>query len=124
MMTAKIPFAGKELSLPLPDGWKVVDTVRPVSHAKLTHVSASLWMRWIVRFGTKGPLRDMQPEPEERLCCAWRTSAGRRPTAQYFGAVLDYLLAHGAMPENMLVVFGLGVHRDMTARRRTTNWAT
>jgi lactate racemase len=36
------------------------------------------------------------------------------PTARFFGSLLDYLLAHGAQQKNMLVLFGLGVHRDMT----------
>jgi lactate racemase len=114
MTTVKIPFEKAELSLPLPDGWKIVDTVRPVSHAKLADVGRSLVDALDHPIGSKVPLRDRDLSTRRIVLCVDDISRPT-PTAQYFGPLLEYLLAHGARRENMLVLFGLGVHRDMTA---------
>jgi nickel-dependent lactate racemase len=113
MMTAKMPFEGGEISLPLPDGWKVMDTVRPVPHPKLDHLTGSLVDALDHPIGSTVPLRDRGLREKRILICVEDISRPT-PTARYFDALLDYLISHGAVPSKMLVLFGLGVHRDMT----------
>jgi nickel-dependent lactate racemase len=112
MSSVTLPFEKSEISLPLPDGWRILDTVRPVPHAKLADV--------------KGALVHALEHPIGAASLGGRSLAGKRivlcvddvsrptPTGQYFGTLVEYLLSHGAERENMLVLFGLGVHRDMT----------
>ncbi len=114
MTTEKIPFEKGEISLPIPDGWKIVDTVRPVPHAKVAHVDGSLVHALDHPIGSDVPLRDRNLGRKRIVLCVEDISRPT-PTAQYFGPLLDYLIAHGAQRENMLVLFALGVHRDMTA---------
>ena len=114
MTTVKIPFEKGEISLPIPEGWKIVDTVRPVPHAKVARVDGSLVNALDRPIGGDTPLRDRDLGRKRIVLCVEDISRPT-PTAQYFGPLLDYLLAHGAQRDNMLVLFGLGVHRDMTA---------
>jgi len=118
MTTIKIPLGAEELSLPLPDGWTVVGTVRPVSHPKLAHVGGRLVDALDHPIGSSGsttavPLRDRDLRHKRIVLCVDDISRPT-PTRVFFGALLDYLLAHGATPANMSILFGLGVHRDMT----------
>jgi lactate racemase len=113
MTTVKIPFEKGELPLPLPGGWKVLETVRPVSHAKVAHLGASLVDALDHPIGSPVPLRDRGLSKKRIVLCVDDISRPT-PTAQFFGPLLDYLFAHGARPENMLILIGLGVHRDMT----------
>jgi lactate racemase len=113
MNTVKVPFEKGELSLPLPDGWKLLDTVRPVPHAKVKDVNAALVHALDHPIGDRAPLWDRALAKKRIVLCVEDISRPT-PTAQYFGPLLDYLVAHGASPEKMLVLFGLGVHRDMT----------
>ncbi len=108
-----IPFEKGEISLPLPDGWQIVDTIRPVPHQKLADVGDSLVHALDHPIGTPMPLRDRSLGQKKIVLCVDDISRPT-PTAQYFGPLLEYLIAHGAVRSNMLVLFGLGVHRDMT----------
>lgn len=114
MTTMKIPLGREEIALPIPDGWTVVDTVRPVSHAKLIRVSGGLVDALNHPIGSTVPLYDRDLRNMRIVLCVEDISRPT-PTALYFGALLDYLIAHGALPKKMLILFGLGVHRDMTA---------
>jgi nickel-dependent lactate racemase len=114
MTTVRLPFEKGEISLPLPDGWKIVDTVRPVPHAKLAHLVGSLVNALDHPIGSKVPLHESDLGRSRIVLCVDDISRPT-PTAQFFGPLLDYLLSHGARRENMLVLFGLGVHRDMTS---------
>jgi lactate racemase len=113
MTTEKIPFENGDITLPLPEGWEILDTVRPVSYAKVAHLDASLLDALDHPIGSKVPLRDRVLSTRRIVLCVDDISRPT-PTAQFFGPLLDYLLAHGAQRKNMLVLFGLGVHRDMT----------
>jgi nickel-dependent lactate racemase len=117
MTPIKIPLGAKELSLPIPEGWTIVDTVRPVSHPKLEHVSGRLVDALDHPIGSSGavgvPLRDRDLRHKRIVLCVDDISRPT-PTRVFFGPLLDYLLAHGAVAENVHIVFGLGVHRDMT----------
>jgi nickel-dependent lactate racemase len=113
MTTVKIPFEKGEIALALPDSWEILDTVRPVSHAKVAHLDGSLVDALDHPIGSKVPLRDKDLSARRIVLCVDDISRPT-PTAQFFGPLLDYLLAHGAQRKNMLVLFGLGVHRDMT----------
>jgi len=110
----KIPFENTEIALNLPEDWQILDTVRPVPQARVVDVGASLVHALNYPIGTKIPLRDQNLRRKRIVLCVEDISRPT-PTAQFFGPLLDYLLAHGAQPKNMLVLFGLGVHRDMTA---------
>jgi len=110
----KLPFERDEISMPLPDGWKLVDTVQPLPRAKVPHVDGALVEALDRPIGSRVPLRDRDLGKKRIVLCVEDISRPT-PTAQYFGPLLDYLIAHGAQRENMLVLFGLGVHRDMTA---------
>jgi len=114
MKTATVPFENAEIDLPLPDRWQILDTVRPLHHAKVANVAGSLADALDHPVGSKVPLRDKNLGKSQIVLCVEDISRPT-PTAQYFGPLLDYLLAHGAQRENMLVLFGLGTHRDMTA---------
>ncbi len=114
MRTVNLPFEKGEISLPIPDGWEIVDTVRPVPHAKVAEVGGALVNALDHPVGSDVPLRDRNLAQKRIVLCVEDISRPT-PTAQYFGPLLDYLLAHGAQCENMLILFGLGVHRDMTA---------
>lgn len=114
MTAIKIPLGSEELSLPIPDGWQIVDTVEPNSHPKLEHVSGALVDALDHPIGSHVPLRDRDLRHKRIVLCVEDISRPT-PTRVYFHALLDYLLAHGATPANMIILFGLGVHRDMTA---------
>ena len=109
----KLPFEKSELSLPLPTGWKVQDTVRPVPHAKVAYLESALMDALDKPIGSHGPLRDRDLRDRRIVLCVDDISRPT-PTGQFFGPLLDYLLAHGAQREKMLILFALGVHRDMT----------
>lgn len=113
MTTIKIPLGSEEISLPIPDGWTIVDTVKPVPHARLTNVSGGLVDALDHPIGGTVALCDRDLRNKRIVLCVEDISRPT-PTALYFAALLDYLLAHGALPEKMLILFGLGVHRDMT----------
>jgi lactate racemase len=60
-------------------------------------------------FGSRVPPRDRNLSSRRIVLCVDDIS---RPTPRkFFGPLLDYLLANGAQRINMLVLFGLGVHR-------------
>jgi len=111
--TVKLPFEQGEIAVPLPDGWEVVDTVRPVSHAKLVDERAALLTALDHPIGTS-PLRDKELARKRIVICVEDISRPT-PTGRFFEALLDYLVSHGAAPANMLILFGLGAHRDTTA---------
>jgi len=113
MTTVKLPFEDKEIDLSLPADWRVLDTVKPVSHPKAEHLDGALIDALDHPIGSPVPLRDRDLRRRRIVLCVDDISRPT-PTGQFFGALLDYLLAHGAQAENMLVLFGLGVHRDMT----------
>jgi lactate racemase len=113
MTTVKIPFEKGQIALPLPKGWEILDTVRPVSHANVADLDGALVESLDHPFGSKVPLRDRNLSTRRIVLCVDDISRPT-PTAQFFGSLLDYLLANGAQRKNMLVLFGLGVHRDMT----------
>jgi lactate racemase len=113
LKTVKIPFENGHVSLPLPDDWEILDTIRPVPHAKVADLESSLVDSLDHPIGSKMPLRDRDLSKRRIVLCVDDISRPT-PTAQFFGHLLDYLLAHGAQRQNMLVLFGLGVHRDMT----------
>ncbi|HSI64346.1 MAG TPA: nickel-dependent lactate racemase [Candidatus Saccharimonadia bacterium] len=112
MTTVKIPFEKAELSLPLPESWKVVDTVEPLPHHKVEDVTPALRAALEAPVGTS-PLRDKDLASKSVVICLEDISRPT-PTGRFFGTLLDYLLEHGAVPNRMLILFGLGVHRDMT----------
>jgi len=113
MTTMQLPFENGDIALPLPDGWEILDTVRPVPHAKVAHLEDSLVDALDHPIGSKEPLRDRDLSTKRIVLCVDDISRPT-PTGKFFGPLLDYLLAHRAQPKNMLVLFGLGVHRDMT----------
>ncbi len=113
MKTVTLPFEKGEISLPLPDGWHVVDTVRPRPHLKLADEREYLVAALDCPIGTS-PLRAKELAGKRIVLCVDDISRPT-PTGRFFGILLDYLISHGAKPANMLVLFGLGVHRDMTA---------
>jgi nickel-dependent lactate racemase len=113
MPTVDIPFEQGILSVALPDGCQVVDTIRPLPHAKLEDESAGLIAALENPIGTS-PLRDRALAQKRVVICIDDISRPT-PTARYFGILLNYLVAHGPNPGNMLILFALGVHRDMTA---------
>jgi len=113
MPTVDIPFEQGVLSVPLPEGWQVVDTIRPLPHAKLEDEHAGLISALENPIGTS-PLRDKALAQKRIVICIDDISRPT-PTGRYFGTLLNYLVAHGANPGNMLILFALGVHRDMTA---------
>src|SRR6186713_628470 len=111
MTTVKLPFERGEISVPLPDGWKLIDTIHPLPRAKVPQVEGALVEALDHPIGSRVPLRDRDLGKKRIVLCVEDISRPT-PTAQYFGPLLDYLIAHGAQRENMLVLFGLGVHRD------------
>ena len=111
MTTVNLPFEEGELAVPLPEGWKIVDTVRPIPHDKLVDERAALLTALDHPIGTS-PLRDKDLATKRIVICVEDISRPT-PTDRFFKALLDYLLTHGAVPSNMLILFGLGVHRDM-----------
>jgi len=113
MTTVKIPFEHGELALPLPGDWTIMETVRPVHHSKVADLGAALVHALDHPHGTK-PLSARELSTTRIVLCVDDISRPT-PTAEFFVLLLDYLLAHGARRENMLILFGLGVHRDMTA---------
>jgi nickel-dependent lactate racemase len=113
MKTIRVPFEHGEIALELPDQWQILDTVRPVPHSKLADVGRSLVDALDHPIGSKVPLGERDLKKMRIVLCVEDISRPT-PTAQFFGPLLNYLLAHGAHRKNMLVLFGLGVHRDMT----------
>jgi nickel-dependent lactate racemase len=111
--TVKIPFEKAELTIELPEDWQVLDTVKPVNHAAFPDVSAALTRALNHPIGS-APLRDKNLGKKKILLCVEDISRPT-PTAKFFGPLVEYLLANGARKENILVLFGLGTHRDMTA---------
>ena len=57
--TVNLPFENGEIAVPLPEGWEIVDTVRPVPHAKLVDERAALLTELDHPIGTS-PLRDKE----------------------------------------------------------------
>jgi nickel-dependent lactate racemase len=112
MTTVNLPFEESEIAVPLPEDWEIVDTVRPVPHAKLVDERAALLTALDHPIGTS-PLRDKELARKRIVICVEDISRPT-PTGRFFGALLDYLVSHGAAPANMLILFGLGVHRDTT----------
>jgi nickel-dependent lactate racemase len=111
--TVNLPFEEGEIAVPLPEGWKIVDTIRPVPHPKLMDERGALLTALDHPIGTS-PLRDKELARKRIVICVEDISRPT-PTGRFFEALLDYLVSHGAAPANMLILFGLGVHRDMTA---------
>src|SRR5215470_9967436 len=106
MTTMQLPFEKGDIALPLPDGWEILDTVRPVPHAKVAHLEDSLMDALDHPIGSKVPLRDRDLSTKRIVLCVDDISRPT-PTGKFFGPLRDYLLAHGAQPKNMLVLFGL-----------------
>lgn len=113
MTSIKIPLGSEELSIPVPTGWKIVDTVQPNAHPKLDRVCDALIDALDHPIGSTERLRDRDLRHKRIVLCVEDISRPT-PTRVYFGALLDYLLTHGATPENLIILFGLGAHRDMT----------
>lgn len=111
--TVKIPFEKEEITLHLPEGWRLLDTVKPVDREKIADIPGALAQALDNPIGGGGALGSRDLSRKRIVLCVEDVS---RPTqtAKFFGPLLDYLLAHGAQPKNMLVLFALGSHRDMT----------
>ena len=109
----RIPFEKGDIALPLPHGWEVLDTIRPVSHSKLADLAGSLVNALDHPIGSRVPLHDRNLSTRRIVLCIDDISRPT-PTAQFLRPLLDYLLRHGAQRENMLVLFALGGHRHMT----------
>jgi nickel-dependent lactate racemase len=123
MTPVTIPFEKGDLALPLPNDWKILEIVRPVHHAKVAHLEASLVHALDHPIGTRTPLGGSDLGRKRIVLCVDDVSRPT-PTAEFFGILLDYLLKHGASRENMLILFGLGVHRDMTAEEARVKLGT
>ena len=113
MKTVRLPFEDGEISLSLPDDWQIADTIRPVPHRKLANERDALVEALNHPIGNPVPLGDRNLAEKKIVLCVDDISRPT-PTALYFGPLLEYLIAHGAQRSNMMVLFGLGVHRDMT----------
>ena len=121
MSTIHLPFEKAELEVPSPDTWEIIDTVRPVPHEKVRSVENALVSVLDHPIGTG---RDAVPLYErdlarKRIILCVEDISRPTPTAKFFGPLLDYLIHHGAVPSKMLILFGLGVHSDMTAEEAT-----
>ncbi len=114
MATIHLPFEKAEVAMSLPEHWRVLDTVRPVARQKVPYLESALMEALDHPIGCKRPLRDNHLGKKRIVICVDDISRPT-PTGQYFGPLLDYLLAHGAQREKVQVLFALGVHRDMTA---------
>lgn len=112
MATVQIPFERGEMTLPLPDGWQIVDTLRPLPHSKLADEATALLAALDSPIGA-APLRDRELAKMRIVLCVDDVSRST-PTGRCFGPLFEYLISHGALPGKMLILFGLGVHRDMT----------
>src|SRR3954462_1038837 len=84
MNTVNVPFENGELSLPLPDDWKIVDTIRPIPHSKVDHVDAALVQALDHPIGSQVALCDRNLARRRIVLCVEDISRPT-PTAQYFG---------------------------------------
>ena len=113
MKSATVPFENGRIGLHLPEAWQILDNVRPLPHSKVAHVGRSLVEALDHPVGGGVPLRERDLGKKRIVLCVEDISRPT-PTAQFFGPLLDYFLANGAQRKNMLILFALGVHRDMT----------
>jgi len=109
----RLPFCGKDLTLALPDDWRVSGVVAPVETPGLRDIKAGLLEALQHPVGCE-PLgnRDLSGL---RIVLAVDDISRPTPTRLFFGDLLQHLFDHGALKRDMVVVTALGVHREMTA---------
>lgn len=108
----RVPFCGQERVLNLPDTWEVTATPEPRQTPKMADIRAGLLEALANPVGCE-PLgsRDLSGL---RIVVAVDDISRPTPVHLFFRDLLDFLVEHGAVKEDLLVVTALGIHRPMT----------
>ncbi len=105
-----VPFEGNTLTVELPRSWRVASRVQPSPQSGLEDLDAGLREALEHPIGCPA-LRDLAGK---RIVIAVDDISRPTPLRRYFGALVAYLVDHGARREDLLVVTALGIHRAMT----------
>jgi len=110
--TVDIPWGKTTLSLVLPENWRLLGTLTPPGSPVLDSPAAELRERLASPIAA-APLRSRNLAAGRILIVV---EDGSRPTPvkQFFGVLVQELLAAGARKENLSLLTALGVHRPMT----------
>lgn len=107
----RFPFLGSQLVLELPGSWEVVSELHPAPAERISDVRAALIAALTHPVGCD-PLRALAGR---RICLAVEDITRPAPTHQWLPVIVSFLMERGARPEDLLILFGLGIHRAMTA---------
>jgi nickel-dependent lactate racemase len=107
-----IPFAGRDLPLKLPDGWRVAAELSPGEAPAVEDIPAALSSALNHPIGTEELTHD--DISGKKIVIAVDDISRPTPTYLFFGKLIDHLAERGARGEDILVLTALGVHRGMT----------
>lgn len=105
-----VPFLGRDLVLDLPPTWEVVADLRPSPAEPIPDLRSAL-QDALRRPVGRAPLGSLSGR---RVCLAVEDISRPTPTRRYLSFLLSYLHDLGARSEDIVILFGLGVHRPMT----------
>ena len=109
---------GREIRLPLPPGWQIVDTLRPRDEPALEDPAAALRNALATPIGAE----PVAPGAWAGLRVVIAVDDVSRPTPvhRFFASVLEWLRVAGVRDEDRLLIPALGIHRDMSAEEVAT----
>lgn len=114
MNTVRLLIKGKDISLNIPEGWKVISKLEPQTMPKINNLQQSLKESLMNPIGCSS--LNSNDLTDKKIVIAVDDITRPTPTHLYFGEVLDFLFKLGTKRENMLVMMATGTHRDMTEK--------
>jgi lactate racemase len=120
----KLPWGKAELSLDLPESWRVLGVLEPAQLAAVEDVGLAVRSALRETIGMPGLSRLVKPGM--RIAIVIDDDSRPTPVASLFPAVMFELQAGGVSAQAVTVVPALGIHRAMTevevARRIGPDW--
>lgn len=114
MNNITMPFVGHNLSMKLPDSWRILGELRPHSMPALGDLPSALHHALQQPIGC-APLSSSDLF-QKKIVIAVDDISRPTPLYRYFDVIIKFLVDHGASREKMLVVTSLGIHRPMTTQ--------
>ncbi|MFX1512986.1 MAG: nickel-dependent lactate racemase [Promethearchaeota archaeon] len=114
-MVYRIPYGEKELKFSLPDHWRVVSVAEPKKVDQIAEIQINNVVResFLNPIGTE-PLNKLL-KPSDKVVIVVNDISRPTPSSLLVKPLIDFLINTVNLPvEDIQIIFGLGVHREMT----------
>jgi nickel-dependent lactate racemase len=115
-MKLELPFGNTSVSLNIPDT-HTIETVVPAK-SRITSDPKTIILKALQNPIAKGRLSEIV-QPGDRVAILVSDITRSVPTAMLLPPLLKKLLANNVKKENIIIIFGLGIHRHQTEEERT-----